>query len=263
MTILQSLIMGIVEGITEFLPISSTAHLIITSKLLAIPESEFLKTFEISIQFGAILSVVVLYWKRVWRNLSIIWKLVAAFIPTSLIGFAMYKIIKNFLMESLLVIGCSLLIGGILLIIFEKWHVNKNKKTSAENEVIELEKISYRQAVLLGLAQSFAVVPGVSRSAATIIGGLSLGINRKTIVEFSFLLAIPTMIAATGYDLYKNPATFSGDQLSIWLIGFVTSFITAIIGIKFLIKYIQKNDFKAFGWYRIIVGAIVLATLFL
>lgn len=263
MTILQSLIMGIVEGITEFLPISSTAHLIITSKLLAIPESEFLKTFEISIQFGAILSVVVLYWKRVWQNLSIVWKLAAAFIPTSLIGFAMYKIIKNFLMESLLVIGCSLLIGGILLIVFEKWHAKKNKKASAESEVIELEKISYRQAVLLGLAQSFAVVPGVSRSAATIIGGLSLGINRKTIVEFSFLLAIPTMIAATGYDLYKNPATFSGDQLSIWLIGFVVSFITAVLGIKFLIKYIQKNDFKAFGWYRIVVGAIVLATLFL
>ncbi len=263
MTILQSLIMGIVEGITEFLPISSTAHLILTSKLLNIPSSEFLKTFEISIQFGAILSVLVLYWKRVWQNFSIVWKLAAAFIPTSIIGFAMYKIIKSFLMESLLVIGITLLVGGILLIVFEKWHANKNKKTSSEKEVIELEKISYRQATLLGVAQSFAVIPGVSRSAATIIGGLTLGINRKTIVEFSFLLAIPTMIAATGYDLYKNPATFSGDQLSIWVIGFVTSFITAIIGIKFLIKYIQKNDFKAFGWYRIIVGALVLGSLFL
>lgn len=263
MTSLQSLILGIIEGITEFLPISSTAHLIIASKLLAIPESEFLKTFEISIQLGAILSVVVLYWKRVWQNFSIIWKLAVAFIPTSIIGFAMYKIVKSFLMESLTVIGISLLVGGILLIIFEKWYAKKNKKTSSNEEVIELEKISYRQAALLGVAQSFAVVPGVSRSAATIIGGLSLGINRKTIVEFSFLLAIPTMIAATVYDLYKNPATFSGDQLTLWIIGFATSFITAIIGIKFLIKYIQKNDFKAFAWYRIIIGALVLGTLFL
>ncbi len=259
MTIFQSLILGIVEGITEFLPISSTAHLIITGKLLALPSSEFLKTFEISIQLGAILSVVVLYWKRVWQNFSIVWKLAAAFVPTAIIGLAMYKIIKNFLMESLLVIGISLFLGGILLIIFEKWHARK--KNDNENEVIELEKITYRQAALLGVAQSFAMIPGVSRSAATIIGGLSLGINRRTIVEFSFLLAIPTMLAATVLDIYKNPSTFSGNQLSLWLVGFATSFITAIIGIKFLIKYIQKNDFQIFGWYRIMIGGMILASL--
>jgi len=259
MTIFQSLILGIVEGITEFLPISSTAHLIITGKLLALPSSEFLKTFEISIQLGAILSVVVLYWKRVWQNFSIVWKLAAAFVPTAIIGLAMYKIIKNFLMESLLVIGISLFLGGILLIIFEKWHARKKKDN--ENEVIELEKITYRQAALLGVAQSFAMIPGVSRSAATIIGGLSLGINRRTIVEFSFLLAIPTMLAATVLDIYKNPSTFSGNQLSLWLVGFATSFITAIIGIKFLIKYIQKNDFQIFGWYRIMIGGMILASL--
>ncbi|MFZ4648230.1 MAG: undecaprenyl-diphosphate phosphatase [Patescibacteria group bacterium] len=261
MTIIQALILGIIEGITEFLPISSTAHLIITGKLLAIPSSEFLKTFEISIQLGAILSVVVLYWKRIWQNFSIVWKLAAAFIPTAIIGLGMYKIIKNFLLESLLVIGLSLLVGGILLIVFEKWYAKKSKIINSKNEVIELEKISYRQAMILGVAQSFAMIPGVSRSAATIIGGLSLGINRKTIVEFSFLLAIPTMLAATVLDIYKNPSTFSGNQLGLWIIGFITSFVTAIIGIKFLIKYIQKNDFQNFGWYRIAVGSLVLISL--
>lgn len=260
MTFIQSFILGIIEGITEFLPISSTAHLIITGKLMAIPSSEFLKTFEISIQLGAILSVVVLYWKRVWQNFSIIWKLAAAFIPTAIIGLLMYKIIKNFLMESLLVIGCSLLIGGVLLIIFEKWH-GKKKITIAGQEELQLEKITYRQAILLGVAQSFAMIPGISRSAATIIGGLSLGINRKTIVEFSFLLAIPTMLAATILDVYKNPSSLQGNQFGLIAVGFIVSFITAIIGIKFLIKYIQKNDFQSFGWYRIVLGALVFISM--
>lgn len=258
MTIIHSLILGIIEGITEFLPISSTAHLIISSKLLGIPESEFLKTFEISIQLGAILAVIILYWKRLWQNLTVIWKLAAAFIPTAIIGLILYKIIKNFLMESLLIIGISLFFGGFLMIIFEKWYAKK-QKTNNHKEELALSEISYRQASLLGVAQSFAMIPGVSRSAATIIGGLGLGINRKTIVEFSFLLAIPTMLAATVLDIYRNPATFVGNQLTLWLIGFVASFLTAIIGIKWLIKYIQKNDFQAFGWYRIIVGAIILA----
>lgn len=261
MTIIQSIILGIVEGITEFLPISSTAHLIITGKMLGIHSSEFLKTFEISIQLGAILAVVVLYWKRLWQNFSIIWKLAAAFIPTAIIGLVMYKIIKNFLLESLLVIALSLLIGGILLIFFEKWHAKKSKIIDAKTETMELEKISYRQAVILGVAQSLAMIPGVSRSAATIIGGLGLGINRKTIVEFSFLLAIPTMLAATVLDIYKNPSALSGEQLTLWMVGFITSFITAIIGIKFLIKYIQKNDFQAFGWYRIVIGFLILISL--
>ncbi|MCX6795280.1 MAG: undecaprenyl-diphosphatase UppP [Candidatus Falkowbacteria bacterium] len=260
MNIIQSLILGIVEGLSEFLPISSTAHLIIASKLLAIPSSEFLKTFEISIQLGAIAAVVVLYWRRIWQNLSIVWKLAAAFVPTAIIGLILYKIIKNFFMESLLVIGLALFIGGILLIIFEKWYAKKNK--SAENEqVLELENISYRQAAMLGVAQSVAMIPGVSRSAATIVGGLGMGIKRKTIVEFSFLLAIPTMLAATVLDIYKNPGSINGDHLGVLLVGLIAAFVTAMAGIKFFIKYIQKNDFKAFGWYRIIIGALVLISL--
>lgn len=261
MTIIQSFIMGIVEGLTEFLPISSTAHLIFTGQLLNIPSSEFLKSFEISIQLGAILSVVILYWKRVFSNLSIIWKLAAAFIPTSIIGLIFYKLVKSFLMESNLVIAISLIIGGIIIILFENWYAKKNIKEEATD--LDLDKITYKQAAILGVVQALAIVPGVSRAGATIIGGLAQGIKRKTIVEFSFLLAIPTMLAATALDIYKNPTVFTGDQLVIWLIGFITSFVTAIIGVKFFIKYVQKNDFKAFAWYRIILGLIVISVLFI
>lgn len=254
--------MGIVEGLTEFLPISSTAHLILTSELLKIPSSEFLKSFEISIQLGAILSVVVLYWRRVWNNLGIIWKLAAAFIPTSIIGLIFYKIVKNYLMESLLIIAISLLLGGIIIILFENWYAKKNIKEDSCSD-LDLNKISYKQAAILGAVQAIAMIPGVSRSGATIIGGLAQGIKRKTVVEFSFLLAIPTMLAATVLDIYKNPAIFNNDELIVWLVGFITSFITAIIGVKFLIKYVQKNDFKAFGWYRIILGIIILGLMFI
>ena len=263
MTILHGLILGIIEGLTEFLPISSTAHMIIVGEWLKIPQTEFLKSFEISIQMGAILSVVILYWKRVWNNLGIIWKLAAAFIPTSIIGLIFYKIVKNYLMESPLIIAISLLLGGIIIILFEKWYAKKQKPETEGNEDLDLNAITYKQAVTLGVVQAIAIIPGVSRSGATIIGGLAQGIKRKTIVEFSFLLAIPTMLAATALDIYKNPTVFTGNQLTIWIVGFVTSFITALIGVKFLIKYVQKNDFKAFGWYRIIFGAIILVWLFL
>lgn len=266
MTIIQSIIMGVIEGLTEFLPISSTAHLIITGNLLHIPSSEFLKTFEISIQLGAILSVVILYWRRVWNNLNIIWLLVAAFIPTSIIGLIFYKIVKNYLMESLPTIAFSLVIGGIVIILFEKWYSKKNTaitNNSISNNEDDLKKITYKQAIILGLVQALAIIPGVSRAGATIIGGLAQGIKRKTIVEFSFLLAIPTMLAATALDIYKNPTVFNGNQLTLWLVGFIVSFITAIIGVKFLIKYVQKNDFKIFGWYRIILGLIILGIILL
>lgn len=261
MTIIQSFIMGIVEGLTEFLPISSTAHLIFTGELLRIPTSEFLKSFEISIQLGAILSVVILYWKKVWGNLGLIWKIAAAFIPTSIIGLIFYKLVKRFLMENNLVIAISLLIGGIIIILFENWYAKKNTSEAATDS--DLNSITYKQAIILGVVQAIAIIPGVSRAGATIIGGLAQDIKRKTIVEFSFLLAIPTMLAATALDIYKNPTVFTGDQLILWLIGFVTSFVTAIIGVRFLIKYVQKNDFKIFGWYRIILGLLILAVILL
>lgn len=261
MTILQSIILGIIEGLTEFLPISSTAHLIITSAWLKIPESEFLKNFLISIQLGAILSVAVLYFKTLIKNPRLILKIAAAFIPTSIIGLLSYKLVKNLFMESLLIIALALIVGGIILIILEKRFSSKNTKKVVTEK--ELATISYKQSALIGVFQALAVVPGVSRSAATIMGGLSLGISRKNIVEFSFLLALPTMAAATGYDLYKSPPVFSAEEITVWIIGFSISFITAILGIKFFLKFIKKNNFIPFGWYRIIIGLIVLTYLFI
>jgi len=264
MTILQSIILGIVEGLTEFLPISSTAHLILTGDLLRLPASDFFKTFNISIQLGAILAVVVLYWKKIWSSWSLIGKILAAFIPTSIIGLLLYKITKNYLMDSLPLIAGALLIGGLILIIFEKRYAKKHQEIPFQKS--EVKNISYKQAGLIGVIQTLAMVPGVSRSAATILGGLSLGLDRKTIVEFSFLLAIPTMAAATGLDLIKSRETLmllNGQDILIWLIGFVFSFITALIGVKFLIKFIQKNNFVSFGWYRIVLGLIIISYLFL
>ncbi|MDD2354144.1 MAG: undecaprenyl-diphosphatase UppP [Patescibacteria group bacterium] len=261
MTIFQSIILGLIEGLTEFLPISSTAHLIIASTWLKIPESEFLKNFLISIQLGAILSVAVLYFKTLIKSPRLILKIAAAFIPTSIIGLASYKLVKNLFMESLFIIAIALIVGGVILIILEKRFSLKNKeKNEAEGG---LATISYRQSALIGIFQALAVIPGVSRSAATIMGGLSLGISRKNIVEFSFLLALPTMAAATGYDLYKSPPAFSPEEITVWIIGLIVSFVTAILGIKFFLKFIKKNNFISFGWYRIIIGLIVLSYLFI
>lgn len=269
MTIWQSIIMGIVEGLTEFLPISSTAHLILSGELLNIPNSEFLKTYSISIQLGAILAVVILYWKKILNSKDLILKIAAAFIPTSIIGLIFYKLVKTYLMENLTLISITLLIGGIILIIFEKRYKNKEKLSNEEiNEELDTkqEKISYHQAVLIGVFQTLAMIPGVSRSAATIIGGLWLGLKRKTIVEFSFLLAIPTMAAATFLDLIKSKEAIinlTNQDLYSWLIGFILSFITAIIGVKFLLRFIQKNNFIIFGWYRIILALVIASVLFI
>ncbi len=261
MTILHGLILGILEGLTEFLPISSTAHMIIAAEWLKIPATEFLKTFEISIQLGAILAVVVLYWKKIWSSWSLIGKIATAFIPTAIIGLIFYKIVKNYLMNNNYIIAGALLIGGVILILFEKYYARKNIVNNSE-EI----NISYKQSVLIGIFQALAIIPGVSRAAATIIGGLSLGINKKNIVEFSFLLAIPTMLAATGLDLLKSRSALlalDSQSLIIWMIGFITSFITAIIGVKFFIKFIQKNNFSPFGWYRVALGLVILAWLWL
>jgi undecaprenyl-diphosphatase len=265
MTIIHSLILGLVEGLTEFLPISSTAHLIVAANWLKIPDSEFLKSFLISIQLGAILSVAVLYAKTIIKNPKLIWKIAAAFIPTALIGLAVYKLVKNYLMESLPIIAGALIIGGIILIILEKYFSKKaiNSTIIKQPNDSELDSITYKQAAFIGVYQALAVIPGVSRSAATIMGGLSLGITRKNIVEFSFLLAMPTMLAATALDLYKNPPVINQQELIVWAIGFVTAFITAILGIKFFLRFIQKNNFIIFGWYRILAGLIIIAYILL
>lgn len=247
MGILHSLILGVVEGITEFLPISSTGHLILASHWLGLSTSDFLKSFEIIIQLGAILAVVILYWRSLfnWANIK---KLIVAFVPTGLIGLALYKILKTYLLGNTAVVLWAMLLGGVVLIVFELIH-----KASAEGEA-GIEQISYRQAFIIGLCQSVAIIPGVSRAAATIVGGLFLGIRRKTIVEFSFLLAVPTMLAATGLDLIKNAATFSASQFSVLSVGFVAAFLVALASIKWLIGFIKNHSFVPFGVYRILAA---------
>jgi undecaprenyl-diphosphatase len=245
MDILQSVLLGVVEGVTEFLPISSTGHLILANKILGVPQNDFTKSFEIIIQLGAIASVIFLYWKSL-INPEILKKLAAAFIPTGIIGLLFYKIVKTYLLGNESVVLWSLILGGLALIIFEYYHVKTNDTEKGVSE------ISYGQAVLIGFFQSIAIIPGVSRSAATIIGGLSMGIKRAVIVEFSFLLAVPTMLAASGLDLVKNYSTlFSPENFWPLAVGFIVSFVVALGSIKFLLNHIQKHNFIPFGIYRI------------
>jgi undecaprenyl-diphosphatase len=244
---LHAVLLGIVEGITEFLPISSTAHLILASRALGLTETEFLKSFEIIIQLGAILSVVVLYWKR-FLNIDVLKKLVVAVIPTGVIGLTVYKAIKGYLMGNITVILLTLLVGGIALIVFERFRQEDDRD-------VDFHEITYRKAFLIGLFQAIAVIPGVSRSAATIVGGSLLGVSKRTIVEFSFMLAVPTMLAATGLELLKSQAALSGN-FGVLGIGFVVSFVTAIIAIKSFLAYLKRRDFSLFGWYRVALALV-------
>ena len=247
MDFITALILGIVQGISEFLPISSTGHLILASHLMGLQHTEFLKSFEIAIQAGTILSVVALYWRSLMVDFEVIKRLAVAFRPTGLLGLTLYRLIKGYLLGSETVVLCSLLIGGILIIAFERWY------REGENATGDIRAMSYKNALIVGLFQSVAMIPGVSRSAATILGGLLLGLKRKTIVEFTFLLAVPTMLAATGYDLIKSGSQFSLDQVQYLLIGFVTAFVVALLSIKFLLRFIKTHTFIPFGIYRIVL----------
>jgi undecaprenyl-diphosphatase len=245
-----ALVLGIVEGISEFLPISSTGHLILASQLMGLVHTDFLKSFEIAIQVGAILSVVALYWRRLLVDVETVKKLIVAFLPTGILGLTLYRVIKTYLLGSPNVVLWSLFLGGLFIIAFESLHRER------EDAVDDLSGITYRQALLVGLFQSIAMIPGVSRSAATIIGGLALGLRRKTIVEFSFLLAVPTMLAATAYDLLKSGFALSPDQMGFLAVGFVSSFAVALFSIKFLLSFIQTHTFIPFGIYRIAFVAL-------
>ncbi|HME44028.1 MAG TPA: undecaprenyl-diphosphate phosphatase [Syntrophorhabdales bacterium] len=250
MDFLHAIIFGIVEGITEFLPISSTGHLILTAQVMGLGQTEFLKTFEISIQLGAILSVVLLYWRSLLLDMEIAKRVITAFLPTAVLGLLFYKIIKRYLLASTQVVLWSLFLGGLFLIVFEIIH------RRSEEHIDDLASIPYPTALLIGLFQSVAMVPGVSRAAATIVGGLILGLKRRTIVEFSFLLAVPTMLAATCLDLYKNATSFSAGQMGFLLVGFVVSFIAALLGVKFLLTFIKHHTFISFGIYRIVIALL-------
>ena len=255
MPLLHSLILGIVEGFTEFLPISSTAHIILTAQLLGIAQSSFVKTFEIAVQSGAILAVVAVYWRR-FLNIEVLKKVIAAFIPTAVIGLVLYKFIKSYLVGNMSVVLWALGIGGVILILFEKFYLNKRNVTVEGIVNDEITSLSYGKAALIGVAQAVAVIPGVSRSAATIIGGSLAGMSLSAVVQFSFLLAVPTIGAATILDLYKNMGAFTSDETGSLIIGFMAAFVTALLGIRFLRSLGKNKMFTGFGIYRIVVAVL-------
>jgi undecaprenyl-diphosphatase len=248
-TVLHAIILGIVEGITEFLPVSSTAHLILTADAMRLTGSEFLKSFEIIIQLGAILAVVALYWKKFF-NWEVLIKLAIAFVPTGVIGLALYKVVKS-LLGSVNVVLVTLAVGGIIIVLYERFR--RREPIAPAADVTDIQEITYRRAFLVGLCQAVSIIPGVSRSAATIIGGSLLGISKRAIVEFSFLLAVPTMLAASGLELLKNYSSLSGHGTDL-AVGFVVSFLTAVLAIKSFLAYVRKHDFTLFGWYRVVLA---------
>lgn len=259
MDTIQSIIIAIVEGLTEFLPVSSTGHMILTSSVMGIEKSEFTKLFEIAIQLGAILSVVVLYWKKFFdfSKWQFYIKLIVAVIPALVLG-KLFSDKIDTLLESPTVVAISLLVGGIILLFVDRLFTRP--------VVTEEKDISYTKGFIIGIWQCLAMVPGVSRSAASIIGGMQQKLNRNVAAEFSFFLAVPTMAAATGYKMLKTFTTHPEilkDKHNLMLLGLgnVIAFVVAMIAIKFFIGYLQKHGFKLFGWYRIVLGIIVLVLL--
>jgi undecaprenyl-diphosphatase len=253
MDYIQAVVLAIIEGITEFLPISSTGHMIIASSFFGIAHDDFTKLFTVVIQLGAILSVVVLYFKRFFQTLDFYFKLLVAFIPAVVFGLLFGKKIDA-LLENPITVAVSLVLGGIILLKVDDWFTDKE-------ETQETEKISYTTAFKIGLFQCLAMIPGVSRSGASIIGGMSQKLSRTTAAEFSFFLAVPTMLGATMkkcYDYYKDGFVLSNEQINLLIIGNVVGFIVAMLAIKSFIGYLSKHGFKMFGYYRIIAG---LATL--
>lgn len=255
MNAFEAIVLAIVEGLTEFLPVSSTGHMIIASSLMGIASEPFVKLFTIVIQLGAILSVLILYFKRFFKSINFYIKLLVAFIPAAVFGLLLSKKIDE-LLESPMAVGISLLIGGVILLFVDKWF---NKPT-----INEEEEISYSTALKIGFFQCIAMLPGVSRSGATIVGGMSQKLSRKVAAEFSFFLAVPTMFAATAkklYDFYKEGHTITHDQTNLLIIGNVVAFIVALLAIKSFIGYLNKHGFKVFGWYRIAAGLIIIILL--
>ncbi|MFT3910096.1 MAG: undecaprenyl-diphosphate phosphatase [Ferruginibacter sp.] len=251
---IQTIIVGIVEGLTEFLPVSSTGHMIITEKLIGIPDNEYTKMFTVAIQLGAILAVVVLYHKKFFnfKNLPFYFKLVVGVVPAIILGLLFSKKIDA-LLESTITVAISLLVGGIVLLFIDK--------IFSRNTVASEKQVSYLQSFIIGVWQCLAMVPGVSRSAASIIGGMQQKLTRSEAAEFSFFLAVPTMLAATGYKLYKHykeSGGFTGHEIKQLAIGNVVAFVVAIIAIKFFIGFVKKYGFRIWGFYRIILGAVLL-----
>jgi undecaprenyl-diphosphatase len=255
MTTTEAIIIAIVEGITEYLPVSSTGHMIIASSALGIQEDDFTKLFTVAIQLGAILAVVVLYWKRFFdlKNLNFYFKLIFGVVPALVFGFFFADKVDD-LLESPTTVAISLLLGGFVLLFIDRYF--------QEHTTDDINNVTPKQAMLTGIWQCLAMIPGVSRSAASIIGGMQQGMTRKLAAEFSFFLAVPTMFAATSYKLFKGYEIINKENLNLLLIGNVVAFIVAIIAIKFFIGFLQKYGFRLFGWYRIIAGIILLILIY-
>lgn len=255
MNFLHAVILALIEGLTEFLPVSSTGHMIIGSAMMGIEGDDFTKLFTIVIQLGAILAVFVLYFKRFFQSINFYLKLIVAFIPAAIMGLIFSDAIDD-LMESPAVVAISLLLGGILLLFVDKWF----KLPSIESD----EEMTYWTALKVGFFQCLAMIPGVSRSGATIIGGMSQKMSRKWAAEFSFFLALPTMLGATlkkTMDYFDNHPAFTSEQINLLVVGNIIAFIVALLAIKGFIGYLNKYGFKLFGWYRIVVGVIILVLL--
>lgn len=255
MNYFQTIVVAIVEGVTEFLPVSSTGHMIIAQKLLNVESSEFVKAFTVNIQFGAILSVLVLYWKRFFQSVDFYLKLIVAVLPALVIGFLLNDFIDK-LLENVEVVAVMLVLGGILMLFVDKWF----------NKPVADQEIDWKRAVIIGFSQCIAMIPGVSRSMATIVGGMTTKLSRKNAAEFSFFLAVPTMAAASGYKLLKimlepEGKTMLADNLTTLLIGNLVAFVVAMAAIKFFIGFLTRYGFKAFGYYRIVVGVLILVLL--
>lgn len=256
MSIFESIVLAIIEGITEFLPISSTGHMIIGSSVMGIAEDPFTKMFTVSIQFGAILSVVVLYWKRFFQSFDFYFKILVAFIPAAIMGL-IFKDHIDALLERVDVVGYTLLLGGIFFLFMDR--IFKTEHLAEEN-------ITYPKAFKIGCFQVIAMVPGVSRSAATIIGGLSQKLTKKTAAEFSFFLAVPTMFAAmllSIYEFFKTGGSFGQEEITALVIGNIVAFIVAMIAIKSFITFLTRHGFAVFGYYRIILGIVILTLYYL
>ncbi|HKC14490.1 MAG TPA: undecaprenyl-diphosphatase UppP [Patescibacteria group bacterium] len=250
MDFIHSFILAAIEGVAEFLPISSTGHLIIVSKLLAIPQTDFVKSFEIAIQSGAILAVVILYWKQILSDRKIFKNIAYAFVPTAVVGFVLYKFIKGFLIGNLQITLLMLVLGGVAIIFLEKYFKKSEQKLS-------IQDLTIKQSAFIGLVQSIAVVPGVSRAAATILGGMGIGLRREEATRFSFMLAIPTMFAATGYDLLKSASSFNSSQIQVLAFGFLVSFVFAFLAVRWFIAYVRSRTLIPFGIYRIVAGIVL------
>jgi undecaprenyl-diphosphatase len=252
MTLIEALILAVIEGLTEFLPVSSTGHMIIASTFMGIASDEFTKLFTVAIQFGAILSVVVLYFKKFLQGFNFYFKLGVAFIPTGILGLLLKDSVDG-LLENVMVVAIALLVGGIILLFVDKWF--------AKNETEGTEEVSLKTGVIIGTIQALAMIPGVSRSAATIIGGLTQKLTRKAAAEFSFFLAVPTMFAATLKSMWDSKELLSkstNDELMLLIVGNVAAFVVAYLAIKTFIGFLTKHGFKIFGYYRIVLGTILL-----